>query len=231
VCGSLALVGLLLVGPQTAASSAPDQPTVDRAAARAVLHDVLSQRAFSHAGGESRLGQFRRRVDEWFTNLWARVVGNRSLRPSAPRVIAWGASSVALCVLFVWLWRVVRRSQRDQWFELRTPTREDRAWRDIAQRAVELIRAGRIREGARLAYGAAVRRLEEDGAFTHDPTRTPREYLRLVPEQHRRHPALAMLTAAFERIWYGSRDASADEGREIVRLLRELECLPREQAN
>lgn len=229
--GSLVLIGLLLLGPQTAAPLAPVQAAVDRGAARAALHDVLSQRAFSHARGESWIAQFRRRSEEWLTDLWARLFGNRFARPSATRVFAWIVSIAAVCVLIVWLWRVARRSRDAEPFELRAPGREERAWRDAAQQAVELIRAGRIREGARVAYGAAVRRLEEDGAFTHDPTRTPREYLRLVPGQHRRRPALSALTTAFERIWYGSRDVSADEGRDIVMLLQELECLPREQAN
>jgi hypothetical protein len=231
VRGSLALISLLLLGPQTAASGPALHASADRTAARAVLHDVLSQRAFSHARGEAWTTQFRRRVGHWLTDLWARLLGTRFVRPSGARAVAWIGSTAAVCMLIVWLWRVARRNRRAEPFELRTPGREEREWRAVAQQAVELIREGRIREGARLAYGAAVGRLEEDGAFTHDAARTPREYLRLVPEQHRRRPALSMLTTAFERIWYGSRAASADEGHEIVMLLQELECLPREQTN
>jgi hypothetical protein len=227
----LVLIGLLLLGPQTATPDRAVQANGDRAAARAVLHDVLSQRAFSHARGESWIAQFRRGAEEWLSDLWGRLFGNRFVRPSTTLVLAWVVSIAAVCVLIVWLWRIARRRRDAEPFELRSPARDERAWRDAAQRAAELIRAGQIREGARLAYGAAVRRLEEDGAFTHDATRTPREHLRLVPEQHRRRPALSRMTTAFERIWYGSRDASADEGHDIVRLLQELECLPREPAN
>lgn len=229
--GSLALICLLLVGPQAAAPEAVLRADADRAAARAVLHDVLSQRAFSHAKGDTWTTEFRRRVGAWLTDLWARVIGNRFVRPSAARAVAWIASTAAVCVLIGWLWRIARRNRRTDPFELDAPVRDERRWSVLAQQAVELIRAGRIRDGARLAYRAAVQRLDEDGAFTQDATRTPREYLRLVPEQHRRRPALSALTAAFERIWYGSRTASADEGRDIVALLQELECLPREQAN
>lgn len=228
---SLALICLFLLGPQTTQSVADRHTAPDRAAARSVLHEVLSQRAFSHAKGEAWTTQFRRRLGEWLTDLWARLIGTRFVRPSAARALAWIASVAAVCVLIVWLWRVARRNRRADAFELDTPVQEARAWRALAQQAVELIRDGQIREGARLGYRAAVQRLVEDGAFTQDATRTPREYLRLVPEQHRRRPALSALTAAFERMWYGSRAASAAEGRDIVLLLQELECLPREQAN
>jgi hypothetical protein len=231
VSGSLGLICLLLLGPQTASTPARDQTTDDRAAARAVLTDVLSQRAFANVHNKAWSMEFRRRLREELTNLLARVFGNRVGRPSAARGFAWFASAAAVCVLIVWLWRVQRRSRRAGPIQLQASARAQREWRALAQQAVDSIRAGRTREGARLAYQAAVQRLEEDGALPHDAARTPREYLRLMPVQHRRRPALATLTAAFERIWYGSGTASTDEGRDIVTVLQELECVPREQAN
>jgi hypothetical protein len=231
VSGSLGLICLLLLGPQTAATPPRDQTTDDRSVARAVLNDVLSQRAFANVHSKAWSMEFRRRLREELTNLLTRLFGNRIARPSAARALAWLASAAAVCVLIVWLWRVQRRSRPPGPIQLHTPVRDQREWRALAQQAVDSIRAGRTREGARLAYQAAVQRLEEDGAFPHDAARTPREYLRLMPLQHRRRPALAMLTAAFERIWYGSGTASTAEGRDIVTMLQELECVPREQAN
>jgi len=226
----LALASLLLTNPLTPSSGMARAPA-DRSAARAVLHEVLAQRAFAHARSESWASEFRRRIAEWLASLWARAAGNRFGRPSISRALAWIASAAAIAVLLGWLLRLARRKRRTQALELDAPVADERPWSALAQQAAELIRAGRIRDGARLAYRAAVQRLGEDGAFAHDPTRTPREYLRLVPEHHRRRPALSKLTAAFERIWYGSRPGSADEGHDIVQLLQELECLPREQAN
>ncbi len=229
--GPFALICFLLLGPQTIASESPGHVIEDRVAARAVLHDVLSQRAFAGARHESWSMGLHRRFEKWLTDLWARLLGSRFGRPSAARVVAWIVSIGAMCVLIAWLWRAARRNRHGDAFQLDAPAREERGWRMLAEQALDLIGTGRTREGARLAYRAAVQRLEDDGAFAHDATRTPREYLRLIPEQHRRRPALSTLTAAFERLWYGSRDASADEGREIVRILQELECLPREPAN
>jgi hypothetical protein len=231
VSGSLVLLCLLLGGLQAPPPVADLNPHADRAAARTVLHDVLSQRAFSHAKGQTWATGIRRWVEDLLTAWWPRVMGSRFARPSALRAVAWIASILALGVLMGWLWRIVKRSRTATPFELQVPVRDERRWRALAQEAVDLIRAGQIRDGARLAYRAAVQRLEEEGAFTHDTTRTPREYLQLVPARHRSRPALATLTRAFERIWYGARAASADEGREIVTLLQDLECLPREQAN
>jgi hypothetical protein len=231
VSGSLALIGLLLLGPQQTAPDATRQASGERAAARAVLQDVLSQRAFLHARDDPWTARARRRAGEWLTDLWTRLVGSTLARPSASRAVAWILSSAAVCVLIAWLLRLATRNRRADAFELAAPVRDGRSWRALAQDAAELIRAGEIRDGARLAYRAAIQRLQEEGAFTSDATRTPREYLRLVPETHRNRPALSTLTGAFERIWYGSRTASGDEGRQIVTLLQELECLPREQAN
>ena len=97
--------------------------------------------------------------------------------------------------------------------------------RALGLEAASLIRAGQIREGARVAYRAAVSRLDEEGALHIDEARTPREYLRLLPPVHRRHAALSALTTTFERIWYGSRAAAPDEGDKILALLQDLGCL------
>jgi len=247
VRGSLALIAFLLLTPQVpesvrarevvsdrAAAAVSERAAAaesDRAAAHAVLHDVLSQRAFASMNREAWSTGFRRRLEERLTDIWARLIGSRFSRPSTARAVAWAISSAAVAVLIAWLLRVARRSRRNETFELEAPVRDERGWQALAQHALDLIRGGQTREGARLAYRAAVQRLEDDGLFTRDAARTPREYLRLIPEQHRRRPALSILTGAFERIWYGSQEASTDEGRTIVMLLQELECLPREQAN
>ena len=96
--------------------------------------------------------------------------------------------------------------------------------------AAALIRAGRIRDGARVAYRAGVHRLEEEGALRVDEARTPREYVRLLPRVHRRHATLSALTTTFERIWYGSRAAAPDEGDKILALLQDLGCLHADRA-
>jgi hypothetical protein len=146
-------------------------------------------------------------------------------------VLAWAASIGAILVLLVALARTAatRGAGRPIAFNTGTPGRTGAA--ELALEAVALARAGHVRDAARVAYRAAVRRLEEEGALRADEARTPREYLRLLPSPHRRRPALAALTATFERIWYGSSAAGPDEGDRIVALLQDLECLSRDHAN
>ena len=104
------------------------------------------------------------------------------------------------------------------------------AARELAIEAASLVRAGRPRDAVRVAYRAAVSRLEEEGALRADEARTPREYLRALPAQHRRRATLARMTVAFERTWYGVRVAP-DAGAEIITILQDLECLSRDHAN
>jgi hypothetical protein len=68
--------------------------------------------------------------------------------------------------------------------------------------------------------------LEEEGALRGDETRTPREFLRLLPETHRRRGLLADVTRRFEEIWYGARHPTEEDRRSLLARLEELGCLP-----
>jgi hypothetical protein len=203
----------------------------DRTAARAALRAVLSRRAFADARTESWQASLRRRFEQWFSDLWNRVLGSRRPSADAARALAWTASILAVSVLLAWLWRIAARRRAEAPLALDARPAHHPAGRELALEAAALIGAGRTRDAARLAYRAALYRLEEEGAIRVDDARTPRESLGLLPPLHRRRPTLSALTAAFERIWYGSRDASADEGREIIALLQDMECLSREHAS
>jgi hypothetical protein len=60
-------------------------------------------------------------------------------------------------------------------------------------------------------YWAAIVLLEARRAWRHNPTRTPREYVRLLKPGSARQRALRGLTQVFERVWYGLREADAAE--------------------
>src|SRR5262249_24508049 len=139
-------------------------------------------------------------------------------------------SIVALLIVGSWLFQLGLRRRRETPFAIGQIDAPREAGRDLAIQARALLDAGRIREATRVAYRAAVYRLEEDGLFRVDETRTPREYLRLVPSADRRRVALAGLTSTFERLWYGARQPSSDDGARVLSLLRELKCLPADPA-
>jgi hypothetical protein len=53
--------------------------------------------------------------------------------------------------------------------------------------------------------------LESRRAWRHNPTRTPREYVRLLKPGSAQQQGLRKLTQIFERVWYGLRDADESE--------------------
>jgi hypothetical protein len=200
-------------------------PAGDLGAARRALDAVLAQRSFQRARTPSWQSDVRRRAAEWLADLFERTIGRRIPRGGLARVVAWTVSIAAVLVLVLWLVRTAPRRRRERPVSLgplpvhRTPGHV------LALEAAALIRAGRIREAVRVAYGAAVKRLEEEGALRVDETRTPREYLGLLPAAHRRRATLSTLTVTFERIWYGAREAAPDDGARILTLLQEMGCL------
>jgi Domain of unknown function (DUF4129) len=52
-------------------------------------------------------------------------------------------------------------------------------------------------------------RLEEQGVWRVDESRTPREYLSLLKPRDARYAALVDLTREFEQVWYAARPADS----------------------
>lgn len=212
-------------------AEAPAAASTTGAEARAVLEGVLADRAFRRGRAVSWQALLAERIKDWLADLWLRTLGRRVGQRSVAVLLAWVTSIAALVVLIVWLARTTARRRAEAPLEMGSISPRRAAARELAAEAASLVREGRIRDAARIAYRAAVHRLDEEGALRVDEARTPREYLRQLPSPHRRREAFAALTAAFERIWYGSRAAGADEGAKIVALLQDLECLSRDRAN
>lgn len=198
---------------------------------RAALADTLATTEFERAQASNWLEQMRRRISAWLLRLLDRIfgasVGNRTIAVA----FAWIAGTIALIALALWLGRLMTRRSPATALELdqtahRAPARE---W---ALRALAAARAGDLREAVRCGFHAAVRRLEEQGTWSVDDARTPREYLRLLHGDDPRCSTLGDLTRRFEQVWYGHRSATGDDVRHITGHLERLGCLrPGEQAN
>ena len=80
------------------------------------------------------------------------------------------------------------------------------------------------RDAVHLAYWCGIAFLEAEGAWKTDPSRTPREYLRLLAPASARVAPLAALTRSFERVWYGTDRADGATYDEAVSELRKLGC-------
>ena len=75
-----------------------------------------------------------------------------------------------------------------------------------------------------LTYWCAVSFLEAEGAWRPDRTRTPREYLRLLPPATNHGAMLAALTKRCELVWYGTVHADANAYAESIDNLKSIGC-------
>ena len=222
---------LLQVPAEVREADLATQPVAIPAHAHEVLNGVLADPSFKRARIESWQSTLQRRLRDWFTDLWERTIGQMIGRRRAAELLAWGASAGALAVLIVWLIRVGSRRRLERPMSMGAIGVARMPAHVLGAQAAGLIRAGRIREGARIAYQAGLSRLIEEGALRGNETQTPRESLRQVPRGHRRERSFASLTTMFELVWYGSRAPDADAGETILTLLKDLQCLSFDRAS
>jgi hypothetical protein len=225
----LLVATLVALAAGAAAQPPPSDPAAavvsDRDARREALAGVLAQPEFQRSAAAALMDQLRQEIARRLLDLWARLGGSRLGSRSAATAFAWFVGLLALAALTWWLVQSLARASARHALGLAPPAARRRTARAWARDAVAAYRAGEAREAARCAYRAALARLEEEGEWRQDEARTPREYLRILPPGHRRHPALADLTARFERAWYGTDAGSPDDTRAMLARLEELGCL------
>jgi hypothetical protein len=197
-------------------TSAPDYSSQ-----RARLDQILKRHEFRFVreGAESEpfWDQLLDRLWQWVTGLLDRA-GNH---PKVTNFLRWGIVIALGLILLAWLaYTLTHVSYRP----IPAPEGEVRATpaRDWVEEARKAATRGEYRDAIRIIYGAAVLALGEAGAWQVDPSRTHREYARLLPRDSLRRPHLIALTDCFERVWYGRAQASA---RDYEAALAELESL------
>jgi hypothetical protein len=195
----------------------------DPGSARAVLTRVLAGPEFRRMAKESAFATLRQRFTGWLMRIWERLGGTALGSRDTAVVFAWVASGLALIALATWLVRLTMRPETHRRFPIAGPAsrrRSARAWARAAAGAAD------PREVSRCTFHATVCSLEEDGTWHPDDTRTPREYLGLLPHDHRRRGVLVDVTRRFEEIWYAGRTADERDRQSSLARLRELGCLP-----
>lgn len=196
-----------------------------RHAVRAAVQDVLSREEFRQSAGARWREKLQQRFGEWIQSLASGLglggFGGRSLAIA----LAWIAAIAALAGLAVWLTRALVAGSRAVSFGLARSERDRLTAREWALRAIAALQAGDGRDGIRFAYNGALRRMEEQGAWRLDQSRTPREYLRMLRPGDGRGAAVTELTELFEQAWYGNRPIGADAPRRVSANLERLGCL------
>ncbi|HVB33806.1 MAG TPA: DUF4129 domain-containing protein [Patescibacteria group bacterium] len=210
---------------QAAAMAAPAM-TPPAAVAGEKLDAIFRRREFRGLAGPGPLELWWRRlvarVDRGIAWLLARL----HLGALSGNVVAYSLIAVALVLLLLWGWRSLagrmRQAQLEMTVESGPGPAGGRTW---AAEALAAAARGEFREAIRCAYWAAVARLEEQGAFPADRSRTPRELLRLLAPGAGERGPFRELTESFELAWYGYRSPSPADWEKTKLQLEKIGCL------
>jgi uncharacterized protein DUF4129 len=205
------------------AAALRDAGTVLTSSGRSALNEILSRREFQRLRSPDWQSGLRRRVTEWLQALWQRLGGDRMNRRSVATLVAWTAALAAIIALAVWFSRRARWSSQASALRIgNVPRVSSQEW---ASRAVEALRRGHGREAVRCSYRAALSRLEEQGRWRIDESRTAREYLMLLEASDPFRDVFMGLARQFERAWYASLQVTPHDERLLIEALERLGCL------
>jgi uncharacterized protein DUF4129 len=201
-----------------------------RVRARTDVQAILTRSEFMQSAVSRWREEARDEIIRWLDQMFSRLGLGAQMGQRMTRGLAWMVALLALGGLGFWLVRSLSGAPAPP-LELGTAITRLRA-RELALRAIAEARAGNVREAVRLGYHAALVRMEEEGVFRMDDSRTPREYLRLMNTGDARQPLMLDLTRRFEQIWYGNRAVSPDDAPSVASHLEVLGCLrPGERAS
>ena len=215
----------------TAQTRAAQGPALATAAAHGVSAPSLTttqQAEFAQAQtavGKILAGEeFQRPEPTWWDRVKAKILGlimriffgiNRvtTRSPWLGRTLEWLLFIVAAVGLLVWGMRTVQRqrlrvamggepAKSTAW------ARETEDWRRQAEQEAA---RGAWREAIHALYWAAIVHLERRRTWRHNPSRTPREYVRLLRAGSAEQGELRGLTSALEESWYGQREVTEEK--------------------
>jgi len=184
------------------------------AAERQALASILSQKAYKGVTEVSA----RERFLEWLDSVIDRFLSSLVRFGSRSRWIGWtllGLLLLGIGVGIVWAFLRIERTLRVKIvpddFAVPPGSPSARDWQLWYQDASAMAAKQQWREAIHFLYWASISLLESRRTWSADRTRTPREYLGLMPAGDPRKPALTELTHSFERTWYGGRDAAPSD--------------------
>jgi hypothetical protein len=201
-----------------------EQPGRADDAARKRLDEILSAREFDRVRGPTALELFKQRVLAWIRNLL------RKIDPKIPDVrdlgqwFVRGMIALAAAIAGIWLYRVSRQNMTTGKREIFPFLPSGRNWREWLADARARAAKGEWREAIHFGFWAAVSRLESEGVWSPDKTRTPREYLNAIPGSNLSKEPFAAMTRKFEASWYGSRPTTEADFAQFAAHLERLGC-------
>ncbi len=191
---------------------------------RSVANAVLARPEFVRDMGPTWWDRLKARMFGWLERFFEGVESVGTAAPWLGTLLEWMCFvGAAVGLLFLLLRNVARQRLK---VALGGEALRGSAWDkeadDWAQWAEERAQAGEWREAVHCLYWAAIVSLETRRAWRHNPTRTPREYVRLLKPGSAQREGLRRLTQIFERVWYGLRVADEREYAEARALYEGL---------
>ena len=176
--------------------------TVDRA--RSAARQVLAGDEFQAASGPTWIDKQAAKLQDWFLRLFLGMDRMGARAPWLAPLIEWCCFGLAAGGLLFFVRRSLSRQALRLALGRASPARrEGRAATDWQRLAEEHAEQREWRAAVHCLYWAAILSLETRRAWRPNPTRTPREYLRLLRPGSEAQSALRTLTQCFERVWYG----------------------------
>lgn len=195
----------------------------DTSAQHARLNQILAQPEFRSIHGPTWMDRFKRWLIGLLAKALMRVIASSAI-PVVGKVFIYGLMAVAVLALAVWAYRSIRRSEKSEQIATAAAAVSAKDWSLWMAEARAAAEHNNWREAIHLAYWAGISFLEAQGVWRPDRARTPREYLRLMPQSSERHTTLAALTGNFEIVWYGNREADANAFTLTIHELEKLGC-------
>jgi uncharacterized protein DUF4129 len=201
-----------------------EQPSRADDATRKRLGQILSAREFERVRGPDALERLWQRTQAWI---------GKQLRKISPKIpdlqdlgqwFVWGMIALAVAIAGVWLYRVSQESMGDGKREILPFMPSSRNWREWLADARARASQGEWRDAVHFGFWAAVSRLESEGVWPPDKTRTPREYLNAIPGSNLSKEPFAAMTRKFETSWYGSRPTTEADFAQFAAHLERLGC-------
>ena len=209
------------------------QQTVTAADQRAALEKILARHEYlPEEKKDSVVKKWARRAWDQFTNLLAKLLGNRN--PSVGSSGTGSVSAVRIIVILVvlaaasfglvkLLKRIRRRQKKDDEVRevLGEELPEDMTAADLLKHARQLAGSGDFRSAIRRTYIALLCELEQRGKVRLHRAKTNRDYLDEVKPEPSLYPTFSVMTGAFEHVWYGQEPATETEFNDFLTLYKE----------